>query len=47
MNVDKAMTHPSYEFQDNCVWVTLTLKLQFKNGKSMEKTGPAAKCVQE
>lgn len=33
MNVDEAMTRPSYEFQDNCLRVTLTLKQQIKNGK--------------
>lgn len=27
MNVDEAMTHPSYEFQDNCLWVTLNSEI--------------------
>lgn len=36
MNVNEATTHPSYGFQDNCLWVILILKLQIKNDKPLK-----------
>lgn len=45
MNVDEAATHPSYEFQDNSLWVTLILKLQVKNVKPMKNRTRSKMCA--
>lgn len=41
----EAMTHPSYEFQDNCLRVTLTLKLQINNGKPTKNRTSSKMCA--